>query len=363
MSDVVTPDDLKKAYSMGTSNPRKELSLLAMIAEMEITHEKATGIMTRLVQTKAATPIRRVPNTNDCICNIREYDLVKKLQEIKDGETYLVYTCVEEIGSAGISTRDLSRSVNDKLNKRGVAQLDTARINKCLKLLEASKVIKQIKSIHHKGRKLYIVANLEADTSVVGGVFYRQGEFDEELVEGYRDRILQFVTSHGSAKFSDIVGFVKSSGFREDLNEQDLDRVFHTLVLDQLLLSTVHPQTGEIVYSVARWPDLEEFERIPCVSCPMSMTCQIEDLDRFDAIMLRQALTATDKSKEAKQLREGLGSATGLLASTVPDVAFTSKVTPSTCPYMSQWLGLGAYEPCVPKPAETTTTQTSNEPS
>eukprot|EP01054_Gregarina_sp_Poly1_P001813 Gregarina_sp_Poly_1__1812@NODE_1470_length_4059_cov_108_392034_g974_i0_p2_GENE_NODE_1470_length_4059_cov_108_392034_g974_i0NODE_1470_length_4059_cov_108_392034_g974_i0_p2_ORF_typecomplete_len223_score30_63RNA_pol_Rpc34/PF05158_12/1_2e33Bblock_TFIIIC/PF04182_12/2_2e02Bblock_TFIIIC/PF04182_12/3_NODE_1470_length_4059_cov_108_392034_g974_i032173885 len=215
MTDLITADDLKKAFSMGSANPRRELSLSAMMQEMEITHEKATAIMTRLVQTKAATPIRRVENQNDCLVNIREYDLVKKLQEIKIAETYLVYTCIEEAGSTGASTRDLGRSVSDKLSKRGKPPMDTALINKSLKSLEQSKIIKQIKSIHHKGRKIYIVANLEADTSVVGGVFYRQGEFDDELVESYRDRIMQFVTSHGNAKLSDIIGFVKSSGFRE----------------------------------------------------------------------------------------------------------------------------------------------------
>eukprot|EP01057_Protomagalhaensia_wolfi_P005283 Protomagalhaensia_wolfi_Nauph_80__5282@NODE_570_length_2273_cov_537_094897_g426_i0_p2_GENE_NODE_570_length_2273_cov_537_094897_g426_i0NODE_570_length_2273_cov_537_094897_g426_i0_p2_ORF_typecomplete_len225_score36_03RNA_pol_Rpc34/PF05158_12/2_6e37TrmB/PF01978_19/5_8TrmB/PF01978_19/13Tic110/PF16940_5/0_075NECFESHC/PF16621_5/2_2e02NECFESHC/PF16621_5/6_4_NODE_570_length_2273_cov_537_094897_g426_i015642238 len=215
MTDIVTPDELKKAYSMGASNPRKELSLQALMQELEIPHEKASGIMTRLVQTKAATPIRKVGSSNDMVVNIREFDLVKKLQEIKSPEAYLVFTCVEEVGSVGIATKELSRSINDKLTKRGRPPLDTTIVNKSIKSLEQTKIIKQIKSIHHKGRKIYIVANLEADVSVIGGVFYRDGEFDDELVNSYRDRIMQFVTSHGSAKFSDILGFLKSSGFRE----------------------------------------------------------------------------------------------------------------------------------------------------
>eukprot|EP01054_Gregarina_sp_Poly1_P001814 Gregarina_sp_Poly_1__1813@NODE_1470_length_4059_cov_108_392034_g974_i0_p4_GENE_NODE_1470_length_4059_cov_108_392034_g974_i0NODE_1470_length_4059_cov_108_392034_g974_i0_p4_ORF_typecomplete_len128_score15_20RNA_pol_Rpc34/PF05158_12/6_3RNA_pol_Rpc34/PF05158_12/0_076_NODE_1470_length_4059_cov_108_392034_g974_i027593142 len=118
-----------------------------------------------------------------------------------------------------------------------------------------------------------------------------------------------------------------------------------------MLLCTVHPQTGELMYSVARWPDFDEFERIPCVSCPLVQTCQIEDLDRFDAIMLRQALTAADKHKEAKLLSKGLQLGPSLALQQTADVQlFGSKVNPSTCPYFSQWLGLGGYEPCVQKP-------------
>eukprot|EP01057_Protomagalhaensia_wolfi_P005284 Protomagalhaensia_wolfi_Nauph_80__5283@NODE_570_length_2273_cov_537_094897_g426_i0_p3_GENE_NODE_570_length_2273_cov_537_094897_g426_i0NODE_570_length_2273_cov_537_094897_g426_i0_p3_ORF_typecomplete_len175_score30_99RNA_pol_Rpc34/PF05158_12/0_00079RNA_pol_Rpc34/PF05158_12/7_3_NODE_570_length_2273_cov_537_094897_g426_i010391563 len=156
----------------------------------------------------------------------------------------------------------------------------------------------------------------------------------------------------------ELNAFNQSFSF-QDLNEQDLEKVFRTLVLDQMLISTVHPQTGEVVYSTAAWPDLDEFERIPCVSCPMLQTCQVEDLDRFDSIMLRQALTATDKQKEAKMLRQGLQGNSAITAASGKgiDIPFSSKVTPSSCPYLSQWLSLGGYEPLIPKPAEQPTNE------
>lgn len=143
----------------------------------------------------------------------------------------------------------------------------------------------------------------------------------------------------------------------QDLAESDLDTIFRTLVLDQLLVPTVHPQTGELHYTEARWPDFEELERLPCTSCPMQHTCQIEDLDCFDSIMLRQSLTTADKNKVTKARKEGqvtgLGQGALLTEQSAPvaQMNFTSKVQPGTCPYYSQWLGL-YFEPCIPPPVD-----------
>lgn len=50
---------------------------------------------------------------------------------------------------------------------------------------------------------------------MVGGVFYRDGEFDTQLVESYRERILHYVSNHSNAPLKSVIAFLKSSGFRE----------------------------------------------------------------------------------------------------------------------------------------------------
>lgn len=210
MSDTATPEDLKKAYQLGISNAKYELRLSQLTEKLGLSKVKATAVIQKLVQSKAASAPRQ--EGSDYIIGVRDQELALRLRKIDSNETYLAYCAVESSGTAGAGSRDVMKFVNDRLAGKG--QVTSQAITKALKYLEVDRIIKQIKSIQNKQKKLYIVSNIEADTSVVGGAFYKDGEFDDELVENYRERILTYISSHGNASQKSILAFVKSSGFR-----------------------------------------------------------------------------------------------------------------------------------------------------
>lgn len=132
------------------------------------------------------------------------------------------------------------------------------------------------------------------------------------------------------------------------MGDQDLQLVFKSLVLDQLIVPTVQPQTGEVFYCSGRWPPFDDFENVPCISCPHFETCQIEDVDRFDALMLRQPLTQAEKYRDDLMLKKH-GNSSSSFGTLQIENELTSKINPSTCPYFSQWLGV-MCDPIVAKP-------------
>lgn len=157
----MAPEDLKKAYQLGLSNPKAELTIAQIVEKFEFTKEKARNVLNKLVQTRAASPPRNDAGSGDLVVRVREQDLALRLRNLQSVEAYLVFCIVENSGTAGIGSRDLTRGVNDRIQQAGKPPMPPQNLNKALKQLEADKIIKQIKSIHHKGRKMYIVADLE----------------------------------------------------------------------------------------------------------------------------------------------------------------------------------------------------------
>lgn len=380
MSDLASQKDLTDAYNYGLKGGRNELSVNSLVGEFKWPASRASTVVRMLVQKQLASPFREVPG-RDPFVTLRELIVARKLQEIKDIEMRLTFAAVETFGSAGGSTREITLTVNKMLQR--FAKPPMAKLSTCLRTLENHELIKAAASIHQKGRKIYIVASLEPDASVVGGLFYKNGEFDEELVASYRERIVTFLSAHPNSPLKSVVDYIKASGFQQNLGDSELELIFHSLALDDTITVALNQQTGDFFYSLAKWPSLESLERLPCSSCPHQLACHIEDIDRFDSLLLNQPLirgndTSTndtangdrltnlsDRSNHgsnAPRFKSGGGTAghetaahaavrmvTENVSLSASLERFTSKVTPATCPYFSQWLGLD-FEPCVQNP-------------
>lgn len=141
-------------------------------------------------------------------------------------------------------------------------------------LSEQKKLIKPLKSIHQKNRRIYILANLQPSKEVVGGTFYENGEFNDGLVERLRAQIMNIFQNGSKASFKDVSSYVRSCGFGNEFADNDLLLVLKTLQLEQRIQVSLHPSTGEAVYSWCRWTSNDNsFASIPCFSCPISEEC------------------------------------------------------------------------------------------
>ena len=80
-----------------------------------------------------------------------------------DQEEKIVFGIIEESGNKGTWIRDI----------RMKSGLVPTQLNKVLKTLEIKKLIKSVKSVNAAKKKVYMKYDLEPDTSVTGGAWYR----------------------------------------------------------------------------------------------------------------------------------------------------------------------------------------------
>lgn len=90
-----------------------------------------------------------------------------------DSEEKVVYEIIEGAGNKGIWIRDI----------RFKSNLNSTQLNKILKNLETKRLIKAVKSVAQSKKKVYMLYNLEPDTSVTGGAWYQDQDFEVEFVD------------------------------------------------------------------------------------------------------------------------------------------------------------------------------------
>ncbi|KAH0478606.1 MAG: hypothetical protein KVP17_003699 [Porospora cf. gigantea B] len=268
MADSVTKEDLKEAYDLGRQKGG-ELTLESMIEHSDgrWNKPKVVRILNSLVQERlVGTPKKR--SQGGIAAAVRPQEVVSAVRKLADDE-HKVYCVVEEAGSRGVWSRDIARNAS-------VATMNAVKITKTLKSLEDRKIIKQIKNIHSKARKTYVLAYLEADKEVVGGAFYANGEFDLDLVQRIRSQILLMLRSGNTCNLQELQNYLKSTGVAGDMNKEDLQTVLRTLVLEQVVQVNMAPSNSELVFSVAQWglTDIEDtLDTSPCFSCPIKSNC------------------------------------------------------------------------------------------
>lgn len=67
------------------------------------------------------------------------------------------------------------------------------QLNKILKSLETKKFIKAVKSVAASKKKVYMLYNLEPDTSVTGGAWYQDQDFEAEFVDVLNQQCYRFL--------------------------------------------------------------------------------------------------------------------------------------------------------------------------
>lgn len=205
-----------------------------------------------------------------------------------DNEERIVFNIIEEAGNKGIWMRDI----------RVKSNLSANQLNKVLKTLENKKIIKAVKSVAASKKKVYMLFHLEPDSSITGGAWYCNEDFEAEFVDILHQQCLKYLKqkwenakekepdpiaaknfSYASAQ--DVWKYIDDLGISKvKLSEHDVETILNTLVydaraerhitVDETVLfryvETLLPQTG--------------LTQIPCGVCPVLSRCSLTGMVR-----------------------------------------------------------------------------------
>ncbi|EON67372.1 hypothetical protein W97_06625 [Coniosporium apollinis CBS 100218] len=119
----------------------------------------------------------------DVCWKARPQDIATKLTTLSRDEL-LVYQCVESLGTTGIWTRAIRAKTN----------LHDKSLNKAIKSLETSRLIKSIRNVKNPSRKTYMLYHLVPSEDIAGGPWHDEnGEFDIDLINTVADLIWNYV--------------------------------------------------------------------------------------------------------------------------------------------------------------------------
>lgn len=97
----------------------------------------------------------------------------------------MIYSHIEEAGRDGIWTKTLNARTNLHINV----------ITRCIKSLESQRYIKQVKSVKHPTRKIYILSSMEPSQEMSGGPWFTDAEIDTEFIDSLLNVIWRYVVS------------------------------------------------------------------------------------------------------------------------------------------------------------------------
>jgi DNA-directed RNA polymerase III subunit RPC6 len=90
-----------------------------------------------------------------------------------EGEEKIIYRIIKEAGNKGIWMRDI----------RFKSHILPNQLNKHLKSLENKKIIKSVKSVSAYKKKVYMLYDVEPDSTLTGGSWYCDQDFESEFVD------------------------------------------------------------------------------------------------------------------------------------------------------------------------------------
>ncbi|KAL1514296.1 hypothetical protein ABEB36_003575 [Hypothenemus hampei] len=157
-----------------------------------------------------------------------------------DNEEKVVYRIIEEAGNKGIWIRDI----------RFKSNLNMTQLNKVLKSLEIKKFIKAVKSVTASKKKVYMLFDLEPDSSVTGGAWYQDQDFESEFVDVLSQQCHRYlverlddakkqggspvmVRNRSYATAAEVHKFIQDLGISKiSLSVSDIESILYTVVLD-----------------------------------------------------------------------------------------------------------------------------------
>ncbi|CAK9069837.1 unnamed protein product [Durusdinium trenchii] len=210
--------------------------------------------------------------------------LAEKLCRL-DPQMRQVYQQIEKAGDKGA----WSKSLKDQ------TKLQQHTITKATKELIKLQLIKEVKSVHNRNRKVFMLYDLEPSKEVSGGTWYKDGEFNSSYVETLREHCLAFLAQHPRpATQADLHRYVMQHPGPQIPTEEDILSIMKTLELDEDVTS-VRTASGQKVFVkrraghfqrpfdifAARLPrflqpagEMEGSMVVPCLCCPLRNECK-----------------------------------------------------------------------------------------
>ncbi|KOX70382.1 DNA-directed RNA polymerase III subunit RPC6 [Melipona quadrifasciata] len=204
-----------------------------------------------------------------------------KIAKGADNEEKIVYSIIEEAGNKGIWIRDI----------RFKSNLMPTQLSKILKSLEIKKFIKAVKSVAASKKKVYMLYNLEPDTSVTGGAWYQDQDFEAEFVDVLNQQCYRFLEKKREqmnscrggpimarnvtfASSKEVWKFISDLGISKvKLSVEDLEMILNTLVYDGKVERTLSGD-GSILYrAIEPLLDSPGLIKSTCGVCPVRKHC------------------------------------------------------------------------------------------
>ncbi|XP_076463590.1 DNA-directed RNA polymerase III subunit RPC6-like [Babylonia areolata] len=210
-----------------------------------------------------------------------------------DMEEKLLYQVIADAGNKGIWMRDIRMKTN----------LAIAQLNKLLKTMISKKLVKAVQCVSAARKKVYMLFELEPDSSVTGGTWYSGETFDHEFADVLNQQCFRFLEKKAAVakeRFSDNdplsqynAGLASAKEVHDHITQlgisavklsmKDIVDVLRTLVYDGKAkeVSTVSTGSaqdeGDKMYRVAR-PLIQTtgLMRVPCGYCPLIDECRDE---------------------------------------------------------------------------------------
>jgi len=198
-----------------------------------------------------------------------------------DQEEKIVYGIIEESGNKGSWIRDI----------RFRSNLVPTQLNKVLKALENKKLIKAVKSVNAAKKKVYMKYDLEPDTSVTGGAWYSDQDFESEFVEILNQQCCKFLQQKrdvarkskagplaarnlSMAALKDVHKFISELGISKvQLKMEDIENILDTLIFDGKVEKTTKGNDAKFYRAIEPLVPTTGLVRIPCGICPVSRNC------------------------------------------------------------------------------------------
>lgn len=175
-----------------------------------------------------------------------------------------IYDIIKQTSSKGAWSKDLRFKTN----------MQMLQIGKILKVLQSRKLVKQVKSPTQRGKKLFMLYELEPAKDI----WYQSDQtFDSVFVNSLREMCRTFFMRKGYASAEDILGAVRNSGvFKIELRLEDIHQIIDTLVYDGDI--TPCQINGQVLFRFTKrvgWHN--NFTPIPCSGCPIFSECVNDD--------------------------------------------------------------------------------------
>lgn len=126
-------------------------------------------------------------------------------------EEKMVYTIIEEAGNKGIWMREI----------RFKSNIMPTQLNKILKSLENKKYVKAVKSVAASKKKVYMLFDLVPDTSVTGGAWYQDQDFEVEFVDVLNQQCYRFLESRRENAKQNIYSSGNAKDIPQPLSEKN----------------------------------------------------------------------------------------------------------------------------------------------
>ncbi|CAK9808653.1 DNA-directed RNA polymerase III subunit RPC6 [Anthophora plagiata] len=204
-----------------------------------------------------------------------------KIAKGADNEEKIVYSIIEEAGNKGIWIRDI----------RFKSNLMPTQLNKILKSLETKKFIKAVKSVAASKKKVYMLYNLEPDTSVTGGAWYQDQDFEAEFVDVLNQQCYRFLEKKREqmnacrggpimarnvtfASSKEVWKFISDLGISKvKLSVEDLEMILNTLVYDGKVERTLSGDGNTLYRAVEPLLSPPGLIKSTCGVCPVKKNC------------------------------------------------------------------------------------------